>query len=99
MHKKWSQRMSLAGLLAVSALASPEETVKIGLIEPLTGSVAYNGLASVNGAKLAVAQRNAAGGVLGRQVELVIETNGPQHIALVEGELGRAGFECRRDEP
>ena len=73
MHKKWSQRMSLAGLLAVSALASAQETVKIGLIEPLTGSVAYNGLASVNGAKLAVAQRNAAGGVLGRQVELVIE--------------------------
>lgn len=72
MHK-WSQVMSLAGLLAVSALASAQETVKIGVIEPLTGSVAYNGLASVNGAKLAVEQRNAAGGVLGRKIELVIE--------------------------
>jgi branched-chain amino acid transport system substrate-binding protein len=72
MHK-WSQLMSLASLLAVTAAATAQETVKIGVIEPLTGSVAYNGLASVNGAKLAVAQRNAAGGVLGRKVELVIE--------------------------
>ena len=70
---KWSQLLSLTGLVAVSALATAQETVKIGVIEPLTGSVAYNGLASVNGAKLAVEQRNAAGGVLGRKVELVIE--------------------------
>ncbi|MFC4277130.1 ABC transporter substrate-binding protein [Achromobacter aloeverae] len=57
----------------MSALASAQETVRIGVIEPLTGSVAYNGLASVNGAKLAVSLRNAAGGVLGRKIELVIE--------------------------
>jgi threonine dehydratase len=31
------------------------------------------------------------------RVELVIETNGPDHIAAVEAELGRAGFEFRRD--
>jgi threonine dehydratase len=30
------------------------------------------------------------------QVELVIETNGPDHIAAVESELSRAGFEFRR---
>jgi threonine dehydratase len=30
-------------------------------------------------------------------VELVIETNGPEHIAAVESELARAGFESRRD--
>ncbi|HKY38846.1 MAG TPA: threonine ammonia-lyase [Polyangiaceae bacterium] len=30
------------------------------------------------------------------QIEVVIETNGPEHIALVESELTKAGFEYRR---
>jgi threonine dehydratase len=30
------------------------------------------------------------------QIELVIETNGPEHITAVEAELARAGFESRR---
>ncbi len=33
--------------------ASAQDTIKIGLVQPLTGSVAYNGMASVNGSKLA----------------------------------------------
>ncbi|MCB5364251.1 ABC transporter substrate-binding protein [Pusillimonas sp. CC-YST705] len=53
--------------------AHAAETIKIGVIQPLTGSVAYNGTADVNGSKLAVEQRNAKGGVLGKQIELVIE--------------------------
>ncbi|MDN7999968.1 penicillin-binding protein activator [Burkholderia multivorans] len=61
----------VAGCMATAAHAA--EPVRIGLIQPLTGSVAYNGQADVNGAKLAVAAINQAGGVLGRPVELVIE--------------------------
>ncbi len=60
-----------ASLAAFSAHAA--DTIKIGVIQPLTGSVAYNGTADVNGSKLAVQQRNAKGGVLGKQIELVIE--------------------------
>ncbi|MGN6462511.1 MAG: ABC transporter substrate-binding protein [Pseudolabrys sp.] len=59
------------GLLAVGAQA--QETVKIGLIQPLTGSVAYNGTTDVNGSKLALDEINAKGGVLGKKLELVIE--------------------------
>jgi len=55
------------------AAADAQETVRIGVIQPLTGSVAYNGTADVAGSKLAVEQRNARGGVLGKKVELVIE--------------------------
>lgn len=67
-----------AALCALTALlfaagAEAQETIRIGLIQPLTGSVAYNGATDVNGSKLAVEERNAKGGVLGRQVELVIE--------------------------
>ncbi len=59
------------GLLAIGAQA--QETVKIGLIQPLTGSVAYNGTTDVNGSKLALDEINAKGGVLGKKLELVIE--------------------------
>jgi branched-chain amino acid transport system substrate-binding protein len=64
-------------VLAAVPFAAPavhaQATIKIGLIQPLTGSVAYNGIADVNGSKLAVEERNKAGGVLGKKVELVIE--------------------------
>ncbi|TCT01736.1 ABC transporter substrate-binding protein [Aquabacter spiritensis] len=67
--------LPLAAVLAALSLAPAfgQETVKIGLIQPLTGSVAYNGVTDVNGAKQAVDARNAAGGVLGKKVELIVE--------------------------
>lgn len=69
-------RKSLAlGLLSLllPASAYAEDTVKIGVIQPLTGSVAYNGTTDVNGIKLALGEINTKGGVLGKKVELVIE--------------------------
>ena len=61
-----------AGMMLLGA-AAQAETVKIGLVQPLTGSVAYNGKTDVNGSKLAADERNARGGVLGKQIELAIE--------------------------
>lgn len=73
MHK-WMRMFGAAGVLGLAAgSAWAQDTVKVGVIQPLTGSVAYNGQAFVSGAKLAVERRNAAGGVFGRKVELVIE--------------------------
>jgi len=69
----WKHALVIAGLTSLSSMAFAQESIKIGVIEPLTGSVAYNGIASLNGAKLAVERRNAAGGVLGRKIELVVE--------------------------
>src|SRR6202521_104138 len=48
-------------------------TIKIGMCVPATGPAAEQGLWAQNGAKLALAAVNKAGGVLGKQVELVIE--------------------------
>ena len=47
--------------------------LRIGMCAPVTGPAAEAGRYSINGAKLALEAVNNAGGVLGRQVELVIE--------------------------
>ena len=63
--------------LATAALlfggSAVAQTIKIGVIQPLTGPLAFNGNNDVNGAKLAVKEINASGGVLGKKIELVIE--------------------------
>jgi len=47
------------------------DTIKIGLLAPLTGSVAEYGIAVANGVRLYTKQINANGGINGKQVELV----------------------------
>ena len=50
-----------------------ESTIKIGMVLPVTGPAADNGKYSLTGAKIALDRVNKAGGVLGKQVELVTE--------------------------
>jgi branched-chain amino acid transport system substrate-binding protein len=52
------------------------ETIKIGVGGVHSGDLASYGLPTVNAAELVVAKVNAAGGVLGKQIELVIEDDG-----------------------
>ena len=59
----------LVFLFAGSALAA--DTIKIGMLVPVTGFAASDGFAVLESVKLAVADVNAKGGVLGKQVELV----------------------------
>jgi branched-chain amino acid transport system substrate-binding protein len=47
--------------------------VRIGMVDPLTGVYAAPAGNEVIGAKLAVAQMNTKGGIMGRQVELLVE--------------------------
>lgn len=51
------------------------ETVKIGLIAPTTGQVAVYGQAVQNAVEQAVEEQNAAGGLLGKQIELIAYDN------------------------
>jgi branched-chain amino acid transport system substrate-binding protein len=64
-----------AGLLASSrrAQAASGAPVKIGMLDPRTGTYAANGGDEIRGAKMAADQINAAGGVLGRPLQLVVE--------------------------
>ena len=63
--------MQVASPFVVKSLA--DEPVKIGYDNPLTGSFAALGKNEIIGAQLAVDQINAKKGILGRQVQLLVE--------------------------
>lgn len=59
-----------------STSQTPEETnetIRIGGLGPMTGAVATYGMSSMNGAKLAFAEINEAGGIDGRPVAFLLE--------------------------
>ena len=68
-----------AGALAIGQFGFPavlraqSEPIRIGHLTPLTGFLGQAGEHAVMGVTLAVEEANAAGGVLGRQVELISE--------------------------
>ena len=91
----------LALLLLVLVLTVPmfagcqkeTEAIKIGLEGPMTGDYAYEGQGFEKAVGLLVEQTNEAGGIMGRQVELVIEDDAgdPTQAALVAQRLVDAG--------
>jgi branched-chain amino acid transport system substrate-binding protein len=58
-----------------SGVFAQQETIKIGVIQPLSGPVAASGNYIRMGAEIARDWVNARGGVLGKQVQLLIEDN------------------------
>ncbi|MDR3254544.1 MAG: ABC transporter substrate-binding protein [Synergistaceae bacterium] len=51
--------------------ASAADTIKIGVLAPITGFAASDGFSTIESIKLAQEKVNAAGGVLGKQIEVV----------------------------
>lgn len=70
-----------------------EDVIKIGLEAPMTGDYAYEGQGFEKAVGLLVEQTNEAGGLLGREVELVVEDDAgdPTQAALVADRLVDAG--------
>ena len=63
------------GVAAPSVLRAQTPIVKVGVLEPLTGNLAYNGTQCAAGAKFAAETINAAGGIKsmgGAKIELVV---------------------------
>ncbi len=50
----------------------PQKTLTVGLVTSTRGPLALLGLAGIEGARIAVAELNEAGGVLGRKLELAV---------------------------
>ena len=55
-----------------AAASSGDDTVKVGLLHSLTGSMAISEKAVSDAEKLAISEINAAGGVLGKQIEMIL---------------------------
>ncbi len=62
---------ALALVLAAPASAQTKEPLKVGALMSMTGSGASVGAASLLGLRMAMSEINAAGGILGRQVQIV----------------------------
>ena len=60
------------GLFAGQGQASDDKVIKIGILAPLTGGSSADGEEMVRGAKLAVEELNAAGGVVGYKFKVVV---------------------------
>src|SRR5277367_162326 len=91
------RKLLQAGLVVGAAqVASPfvlraraADSVKIGLDNPLTGTYAAYGKNELIGCQLALEQINAKGGILGRQVELLVEDS-------TSGDAGTAVQKARK---
>jgi urea transport system substrate-binding protein len=84
MHSRLRRRRFLkaSGAALVAASAAPlfrssrafaADTVKVGILHSLTGTIAIAEASVVDAEKLAIEQINAAGGVLGKKIEAVVE--------------------------
>src|ERR1700742_1648480 len=73
----------IAAPYVITSAKAQGSTIKIGMCVPVTGPAAEQGLWTQNGAKLALAAVNKAGGVLGKQVELVIEDDQTTNPGIV----------------
>ncbi len=65
--------LSIVGLFAVSGTVLAADTIKLGVAGPHSGDLASYGIPTIKAAELVVKKVNAAGGVLGKKVELVVE--------------------------
>jgi branched-chain amino acid transport system substrate-binding protein len=76
-----------AGLAAPSIIGSARAqggaTIKIGMCAPVTGPAAESGGYAIKGAKLALDAINKAGGVLGKQLELIVEDDQTTNPGIV----------------
>ena len=93
MHEKRKDGMRIfataLAVLAALALAgcggaSSGKTIKIALQAPITGDYAYEGQMAKQSVEVAAELINKAGGVLGKQVEIVVVDDGsnPKDSAL-----------------
>lgn len=75
--KRWSRAFAYLVLTSVFVLGvvgpiAAQETIKIGFFAPITGPAAADGESAKNAVELGVKEVNAAGGIKGKKVELII---------------------------
>ena len=93
MKKKLVTLLAAVGLVASGVAAQAADTVKIGLMAPLTGSWASEGQGMKKIVELLAEQQNAKGGVLNKKIEVVTEDDGgdPRTASLAAQRLTTKG--------
>ena len=65
--------LALVTAVALAGTAFAADTIKFGVAGPHSGDLASYGIPSVRAAELVIEKINAKGGVLGKQIELLVE--------------------------
>ena len=84
--------VSCLAVLCFSGTAFAADTIKVGMLAPLTGFAAADGFSAYESVKLAVEKVNAGGGVLGKKVELICYDDAAdpkQSVALAHKLIGQ----------
>ena len=100
--KRVGQSAILAAALAAAAGLANAQDIKIAVVGPITGSNAALGEQMTRGAKMAVADINAKGGVLGKKLDLILADDAcdpKQAVAAANDVVGKkvvfvAGHYC-----
>ena len=73
----------------VSAPALAQDSIKIGFFAPITGPAAADGASAQHAVELAVKEVNAAGGIKGKKVELIVYDDrlNPQEAVAIANKL------------
>ena len=74
MKKRVFSLLTVVALLGacLAGCSGSSNKIKIGGLAPLTGEVSTYGIAANNGAKLAIKEINAKGGVLGKEIDYIV---------------------------
>jgi branched-chain amino acid transport system substrate-binding protein len=73
----------LAAPYVITSAGAQASTTKIGMCAPVTGPAAESGRYAIQGAKIALDAVNKAGGILGKQAELVVEDDQTTNPGIV----------------
>jgi branched-chain amino acid transport system substrate-binding protein len=86
-------RLAVAFCVMAFGSARAADTIKIGLMAPMTGSWASEGQEMKKNVELLAAELNAKGGIAGKQVEVVLEDDGgdPRTASLAAQRLTTKG--------
>jgi branched-chain amino acid transport system substrate-binding protein len=85
-RRRFGAGIAAAGIVApyvISGARAQGATIKIGMCAPISGSAAESGAHAVQGAKLALDAVNKVGGVMGKQLELIVEDDQTTNPGIV----------------